>query len=64
MGRWKRNGVIIVMYTYDHDPRHVHIFEDGKRMSKFDVDHWRIMEGRLSSKAKKALDALKKEGIL
>ena len=30
MGRWKRAGVIVVLYSTDHDPRHVHVFEDGK----------------------------------
>ncbi|MCB0343125.1 MAG: DUF4160 domain-containing protein [Pseudobdellovibrionaceae bacterium] len=64
MGRWKRNGVIVIMYAYDHDPRHVHIFEDGQRMLKFDVDTWSVMEGKLTPKAKKALEMLRKEGVL
>ena len=36
MGRWKRHGVIVVLYSTDHDPKHVHVFEDGKRLLKFD----------------------------
>lgn len=52
------------MYAYDHDPRHVHIFEDGQRMLKFDVDTWSVMEGKLTPKAKKALEMLRKEGVL
>lgn len=63
MGRWKRFGVIVVQYLYDHDPRHVHVYEDGKRLLKFDIDSWKVMEGKLSSKAEKALESLKKEGV-
>ncbi len=52
------------MYAYDHDPRHVHIYEDNKRSLKFNVETWSVMEGKLTSKAKKALQMLRKEGVL
>lgn len=61
MGRWKIAGLIIVEYAYDHDPRHVHVFEDGKRILKFNIQDWVVMEGTLSRKAKKALETLRKE---
>ena len=38
VGRWKRGGVIVVLYSTDHDPRHVHVFEDGKRLLTFDLE--------------------------
>lgn len=63
MGRWKRCGVIIVLYQGDHNPRHVHVFEDGKRYLKFDIESWTAMEGKLSSKARKALERLRNEGV-
>ena len=63
MGRWKRLGVIVVQYAYDHAPRHVHVFEDGKRTLKFNVDQWEIMEGRMTPKARKALEELREEGV-
>lgn len=62
MGRWKRFGVIVVLYSADHDPRHVHVFEDGKRLLKFDIEHWVTMEGKLTPKAKKVLEELRSEG--
>lgn len=62
MGRWKRGGVIIVLYATDHDPRHVHVFEDGKRLLKFDLESWAVMEGTLTPKARAALDSLRAEG--
>jgi len=64
MGRWRRHGVIVVLYSTDHDPKHVHVFEDGKRLVKFDIENWKVMEGKLTSKARKALVALRREGIL
>jgi hypothetical protein len=64
MGRWKRYGVIVVLFSTDHDPKHVHVFEDGKRLLKFDVENWTVMEGKLTSKARKALETLRQEGIL
>lgn len=64
MGRWKRNGVVVVLYSTDHDPKHVHVFEDRKRLLKFDIENWTVMEGNLTAKAKKALEALRREGIL
>ncbi len=63
MSRWKRCGVIVVMYAYDHDPKHVHVFEDGKRLLKFNVDDWVVMEGKLTVKAQRALETLRLEGV-
>jgi Domain of unknown function (DUF4160) len=64
MGRWKRHGVIVVLFSTDHDPKHVHVFEDGKRLLKFNTKTWTVMEGKMTPKAKKALRTLRKEGIL
>ena len=63
MGRWRRGGVIVVMYSTDHDPWHVHVFEDGKRLLKFSVESWTVMDGELTPRARKALEALREEGI-
>ena len=63
VGRWRRGGVIVVLYANDHDPRHVHVFEDGKRLLKFDIESWTVMEGTLTSKARKAVESLREEGV-
>lgn len=63
MGRWKRNGLIVVKFATDHDPPHVHVFEDGRRLLKFDIDSWVVLEGKLSSKAASVLDGLRREGV-
>ena len=64
MGRWKRHGVIVVLFSTDHDPKHVHVFEDRKRLLKFNIETWTVMEGKMTPKAKQALETLRKEGIL
>jgi len=64
MGRWKWFGVIVVQYSTDHDPKHVHVFEDRKRVLKFDIENWTVMEGKLTNKARNALEALRREGII
>lgn len=62
MGRWKRFGVIVVLYAGDHDPLHVHVFEDGKRVLKFDVRSWTVRQGKLTFRARRALESLREEG--
>jgi hypothetical protein len=64
MRRWKRHGVIVVLFSTDHDPKHVHVFQDRKRLLKFNVETWRVMEGKMTPKAKKALETLREEGVL
>jgi hypothetical protein len=53
-----------VLYSTDHDPKHVHVFEDRKRLLKFNIEAWTVMEGKMTSKARKALEALRKEGAI
>jgi hypothetical protein len=62
MGRWKRFGIVIVQYATDHDPPHVHIFKNGKRLLRFNIEAWETMEGKMTSSARKALEALRREG--
>lgn len=64
MGRWKRYGVIVVLYSTDHDPKHVHVFEDRKRLLKFDVENRSVMEGKLTAKPERRFEALRREGII
>ncbi len=62
MPKWKLYGVIVVLYQTDHPPRHVHVFEDGKRLLKFNTEDWTVMEGQLTSKARRALQSLRAKG--
>ena len=64
MTKLKRGNYVFLTYVGDHDPRHVHIFEDGKFVAKFDLDGWQVMEGRLTRKLRELLTALRREGKL
>jgi hypothetical protein len=45
------------------DPRHVHVFQDGARILKFDIENWTVMEGKMTPKARRDLDSLRQEGM-
>jgi hypothetical protein len=62
MTRWKRFGVIVVQYSTDHDPAHVHVFEDGRRLLKFNIEEWITIEGKMTARARRALEVLRAEG--
>ncbi len=64
VSRWKRQGVIVVLYATDHDPKHVPVFQDGKRLLKFNLETWTVMEGVMTPKAMRALESLRNEGVL
>jgi hypothetical protein len=64
MVRWKRLGVVVVKYLTDYDPQHVHVFQDGVRILKFDIENWTVMQGAMTPKAGSALESLRKEGML
>ena len=64
MGKIRLGGFIFVSYAGDHSPRHVHIYEDGKRAVKWDVENWLPMEGNATRKMVRVLEKLREEGRL
>ncbi|MBU0506655.1 MAG: DUF4160 domain-containing protein [bacterium] len=62
MSRWKRKGLIIIQYKYDHRPDHVHIMKGKKEIMKFDFETWQVMSGKMTKKIKKILLELREEG--
>jgi len=44
----------------DHDPSHVDVFQDGVRILKFDIENWKVMEGKMTPKARSALESLRR----
>jgi hypothetical protein len=50
-------------YSTDHNPPHVHVFQDGARILKFNIEGWSVMEGKMTPKARKALESLRREGV-
>lgn len=61
MGRIKRGGYIIEWWMGDHEPKHVHVFKDGKVVGKIIVPGLRVLNGRMNKKLRKILEELIRE---
>lgn len=61
MTKWKRKGLIVIKHRYDHKPEHVHVFQDGKSLLKFDTQKWQVLSGQLTPQARKVLEELREE---
>ncbi|QQR80902.1 MAG: DUF4160 domain-containing protein [Deltaproteobacteria bacterium] len=64
MGRLKRGGYLIEWWIGDHDPKHVHVYEDGKDVAKIKVPDLLVLQGKMSKKLRKILEGLIKDGEL
>lgn len=64
MGKIKRGGYIFLFRKGDHDPRHVHIFRDGKEIAKWNLEHLVLMKGTINKKVLGILKKLVREGEL
>ncbi|MBI2606191.1 MAG: DUF4160 domain-containing protein [Deltaproteobacteria bacterium] len=64
MGKLRRGGYVFFFWKGDHDPRHVHIFMDGREVAKWNLDSWVLMKGEMNKKLLKILEELVREGKL
>jgi hypothetical protein len=64
MGKISRGNYIFVTREADHSPRHVHILKDHKMIAKWDLDGWRLMEGKVNRRILELLKELRAEGKL
>ena len=66
MGKVRRGGYIIVWWTGDHAPRHVHVkTSSGMKLGRLDITALRGLEGWLPDrKLIEVIEQLKSEGRL
>lgn len=64
MGKVRRGGFVFVWWKGDHEPRHVHMYRDGKLVVKWDLDHGIAMKGRAPRRVVDLIAELKAEGLL
>lgn len=64
MGKIRRGGYVFITYKGDHDPRHVHIYRDGKFVAKWNLDAWVLMSGAVNGRIIKILEELVRGGLL
>ena len=64
MGRIRRGGHVFVIWKGDHTPRHVHVYEDGKEVLKWNLDAGVAMRGRANRRVLRLIAELVEEGRL
>jgi hypothetical protein len=64
MAKVRREGYVFVSWKGDHDPRHVHVFRDGRFVVKWDLENGKPMKGQASPKLRRLIDDLQTEGLL
>ena len=62
MGREKRGGYLVEWWIGDHEPKHVHVYRDGKEVAKIVIPSMRLLSGKMNKKLKKIIEELLKEG--
>jgi hypothetical protein len=62
MGREKRGGYLFEWWIGDHEPKHVHVYRDGKEIAKVVIPSMRLLSGKLNKKLKKIIEELLAEG--
>lgn len=64
MGKIRRGNYIFIDWIGDHEPRHVHIYKDGKLVAKWDLQNNSVMKGRVSKRLRDIINELVSEGRL
>lgn len=63
MGKIKRGNFLFISWVGDHG-HHVHVFQDGEFVVKWDIENWMPMKGEAPRRVVKLLNDLKSEGLL
>ena len=64
MSKIRRGNYLFVTYIGDHPPRHVHVYEDGKLVVKWDLENGVAMKGKANRRILKLIAELEEEGQL
>ena len=64
MGKIKRGGYVFITWAGDHDPKHVHVFREGKEVLKWNLEAEVAIDGKTTNKIKKLIAELIGEGKL
>jgi hypothetical protein len=60
----RRGGYVFVAWKGDHQPRHVHVYRDGKLVAKWDLENRKLMKGIITRRIRKLIEGLDSEGAL
>jgi hypothetical protein len=62
MGRIGRGGYLIDWWIGDHEPKHVHVYNDGRLVAKVVVPSLLVLTGQVDRRLRKILEELIEEG--
>jgi hypothetical protein len=64
MGKLRRGDYVFITWKGDHPPRHVHVYREGRLVVKWNLDDRLPMKGKASSRLRRLIADLQKEGLL
>lgn len=64
MGKIRRGGYVFLTWMGDHTPYHVHVYNEGKFVVKWDLENDLAMKGEANSRILKIIQELREEGLL
>ena len=64
MAKIRRGGYVFTTWVGDHDPKHVHVFKNGKEILKWNLEAHIVIEGKATKKIKTLIAELRREGRL
>jgi hypothetical protein len=64
MTRIWRDGLAYVNWVGDHPPRHVHVYQDGRLILKWNLDEGYAIQGEPTRRIVKTIRELRLEGKL
>ena len=64
MTKIRRGGYVFLVWAGDHSPRHVHVYRNGAQVLKWDLENWRAMYGKPTTRVLGLIKALSDEGLL
>jgi hypothetical protein len=64
MTRVRRGGYIFITWKGDHPPAHVHVYQDGRLILKWNLDEQRSLGGQAPRRLSELIRELCSEGRL
>lgn len=64
MTRIRRGGYIFLTWIGDHSPRHIHVYQNGSLVLKWDLENRKAMAGNPSRKVLELIQELETGGQL
>ena len=64
MGKVRRGNYVFVWWIGDHPPRHVHVYQDGRFVLKWDLENDLPMKGTPHARILRLIEELRSEGLL